>query len=99
MTSNMILLIILISWIHYAFLYCNQIRYKLKSNVYLISGERFIVESNCYERSTGEHMTDTNSQAMFVTTPYRFNFDRTLRNFKPGLPIVYQVSNTLYVYV
>ena len=58
-----------------------------------LSGKRLLIHAFCYEGATGEYMDVINSQAIFVTTPYRLNFDRTIEYFKPGLPVVIQVES------
>ncbi|XP_070581805.1 complement C3-like [Ptychodera flava] len=49
-------------------------------------GKRLYIEASITEDATGlmENMTD--NSPVFAKSPYKFRFDKTVKNFKPGLP-------------
>ena len=58
----------------------------------LVVGKRLLIEAVCIEQSSGERKESVSLAAMFASKPYNVDFEKTAKNFKPGLPLVVQVK-------
>ena len=56
-----------------------------------IEGGRLYIEAKVRELSTGKRMTTIDQTAVFASSPYTINYERSSRFFKPSLPYVVRV--------
>ncbi|XP_022108952.1 complement C3-like [Acanthaster planci] len=55
-------------------------------------GKRLIIQAIVTEKASGETVSVNNTMVIFSQTPYKFNWDRTQKYFKKGLPFAVKAS-------
>jgi len=69
-----------------------QVDFKIKAEKFrdiewfpTIAGSRLVIEATVTEISTGHRETAQDTSCTFITNPYRFSFEDSITDFKPGL--------------